>query len=663
MLALFAEGIAGRPIHIKSLDECPPVVTDAGDLGATTGDGINARHDGKAVYLPACIEHFPDDGQNAALYRLATLDELGFREFGTYGFAIDEARRRLPQLAADPSQVLLPRESDLGVFFHTFANPSLARALFGIIEAARVRAAVVRRYPGTRRYRRALADRLAERRVVDTGPWADLDALRAAFLGVDVHARLFPLTAGVLTPQADVYTSAAATFACYDALGVLLAGTDSNARAEETTLEWLQREARLEDWDEELADLDAEVEAMEFAELASAEDTKAGSASGGEGELREVDVGLVAERDQLRRRTEMERSSVRRALGDRHERAKSFRYDEWDYLNGVYLRGWCRLYEERLEAQDTTATHALLEAVRPHVRAARRQFEQVRPTGYQRVRKTPDGDEIDLDAVVQARADIRTGTSPDERVYSRRERLRRDVGAVLLVDLSASTDDILPHERDANTTRSSDDLGKAQDIRDPYFDEDEEYDSAARMAEEAAKRRIIDILRESVLLLGTALESLGDRYAICGFSGYGRDCVEFFVAKEFDDPLDDQALDAIAAMKPKRSTRMGPTIRHASMKLDSSGAALKVLMIVSDGFPQDHDYGPDRGDHEYGLRDTARALLEAEGRGVETFCVTVDRSGHDYLRRMCPEDRYLVIDETAELPAALQKAYRQLTRT
>ena len=183
------------------------------------------------------------------------------------------------------------------------------------------------------------------------------------------------------------------------------------------------------------------------------------------------------------------------------------------------------------------------------------------------------------------------------------------------------------------------------------------------MAEEAAKRRIIDILRESVLLLGTALESLGDRYAICGFSGYGRDCVEFFVAKEFDDPLDDQSLDAIAAMKPKRSTRMGPAIRHASMKLDSSGAALKVLMIVSDGFPQDHDYGPDRGDHEYGLRDTARALLEAEGRGVETFCVTVDRSGHDYLRRMCPEDRYLVIDETAELPAALQKAYRQLTRT
>ncbi|MYA18598.1 MAG: VWA domain-containing protein, partial [Gammaproteobacteria bacterium] len=317
----------------------------------------------------------------------------------------------------------------------------------------------------------------------------------------------------------------------------------------------------------------------------------------------------------------------------------------------------CRLYEERLNAKEDADTQALIDAVRPHVRAARRQFEQVRPTGYQRVRKTPDGDELDLDAIVETRADIRTGASPDEGVYSRRERLRRDVGAALLVDLSASTDDVIPEEQE-----TPEPARPAQDIRDPYFDEDEDYDFAARMAAQAAKRRIIDILRESVLLLGTALESLGDRYAVYGFSGYGRDCVEFFVAKEFDDPLDDQALDAIAAMKPKRSTRMGPAIRHACTKLDSSGAALKVLMIVSDGFPQDHDYGPDRGEHEYGVQDTARALVEAEARGIETFCVTVDRSGHDYLRRMCPEDRYLVIEETAELPTALQKTYRQLTR-
>ncbi|MYK44936.1 MAG: hypothetical protein F4029_01765 [Gammaproteobacteria bacterium] len=657
MLALFAEGIAGRPVHIKSLAECPPQAAGVGDPDQTSRDGIGANHDGKAVYLPEQIDHFGDEGLNGALYRLATLDELGFREFGTYRFDIETARRRVPWLAADPSGPML-RESDLAVFFRAFARPSIAKALFKVIETARIRTAVSHRYPGTRRYRRSLAGYLAERWVEGMGEPTDLERLGVALLGVDVESRLFPLAAEVLTPVADVYTSAAATVACYDALDIGLdPEAESAERIEETTLEWLQREARLDDWDEDLAGKDAEIAALEFAELVSAEETRLGIASGQDGDTREVGAGLVAERDQLKRRIDMERSSVRRALGGGHDAEASFRYDEWDYHNGSYLRGWCRLYEERLGAQHGSDTQTLLDAVRPHVRAARRQFEQVRPTGYQRMKKTPDGDELDLDAIVETRADIRTGASPDERVYSRRERLRRDVGAALLVDLSASTDDVVPEQREPPLA-----VGTVQDIRDPYFDDDDEYDFAARMAEEAAKRRIIDILRESVLLLGTALESLGDRYGIYGFSGYGRDCVEFYVAKDFDDPLDDRTLDAIAAMKPKRSTRMGPAIRHACAKLDGSGSALKVLMIVSDGFPQDHDYGPNRGEHEYGVQDTARALIEAEARGIETFCVTVDRSGHDYLRRMCPADRYLVIEETAELPAALQKTYRQLTR-
>ncbi|MCZ6457909.1 MAG: hypothetical protein O6766_00970, partial [Gammaproteobacteria bacterium] len=105
---------------------------------------------------------------------------------------------------------------------------------------------------------------------------------------------------------------------------------------------------------------------------------------------------------------------------------------------------------------------------------------------------------------------------------------------------------------------------------------------------------------------------------------------------------------------------MGPAIRHATNKLLASGNALKLLIILSDGFPQDCDYGPTRGDHEYGLQDTAKALQEAQIKGVETFCVTVDKSGHDYLKRMCPESRYLVIEEIEDLPQALSKVYQVL---
>ena len=88
---------------------------------------------------------------------------------------------------------------------------------------------------------------------------------------------------------------------------------------------------------------------------------------------------------------------------------------------------------------------------------------------------------------------------------------------------------------------------------------------------------------------------------------------------------------------------------------------MKVLIVISDGFPQDSDYGPERGNHNYGVEDTAKALQEAKQKGIETFCVTVDRSGQDYLRRMCPDARYLVIEEMEDLPDQLSKVYTALT--
>ena len=129
------------------------------------------------------------------------------------------------------------------------------------------------------------------------------------------------------------------------------------------------------------------------------------------------------------------------------------------------------------------------------------------------------------------------------------------------------------------------------------------------------------------------------------------------------DALAEMRADGVSlADQPARvrlNLRLDPEDAEA---LTAAGAALKVLMIVSDGFPQDCDYGPERGNHEYGVQDTAKALEEAERAGIHTFCVTVDRSGHDYLRRMCPETHYMVIEETEGLPTALQKAYRQLTQ-
>jgi nitric oxide reductase NorD protein len=162
-------------------------------------------------------------------------------------------------------------------------------------------------------------------------------------------------------------------------------------------------------------------------------------------------------------------------------------------------------------------------------------------------------------------------------------------------------------------------------------------------------------------LMTSALNALGDNYAIYGFSGDGRDNVEFNVAKDFHDRFSARTSGALAAIQPRRSTRMGPAIRHAATKLSRESASMKILIIVSDGYPEDRDYGPDRNDREYGIQDTARALEEARHAGVVDFCVTIDPAGNDYLRRMCSESRYLVIDDVTALPQELSKLYHALT--
>ena len=420
---------------------------------------------------------------------------------------------------------------------------------------------------------------------------------------------------------------------------------------------WLQREARLEDWREELKQLDSMILDVEMIE---AEDVLAAEGNGlSNGDLRPEDVDIRAlqnERDTMARRMDMERSAIRDATGKSRPEARSYRYDEWDYQHHCYLPKWCRLFEERLEPDHDQDLNALKQVIINNRPRVQHQLENIKPLGFQRVYRVADGDELDFNAVIQARQDIRAGQTPDERVYSRRERIHRDVCAAFLVDLSASTDDPV-EEPEPDPPPAGDDA--VPNLRDPF--DDDPYAIDHSLGDNSDRRRIIDVQRDAMLVMSAALEQLGDSYGIYGFSGYGRDCVEFFVAKEPDQPFTQATLASIAGMKPKRSTRMGPAIRHAVTKLLRSGNALKVLLILSDGFPQDSDYGPERGEHEYGLQDTAKALAEAHDKGVETFCVTVDRSGHDYLKRMCPDARYMVIEEIEDLPEALTKVYQALT--
>ena len=637
-LALFAEGLAGRYLHLKTLAERNVNAMDAG-LTAQSMD---------ALYLP---DSLPDGVRSD--YLVLVLKQIGYRESGTFEFS----HARFCELEGLPGPEVRPhmqpdRDSDFTRLFAMCDNPAIARRLFLLLEELRVITFVERSYPGAARYLRDHHARLraglsAHRTRLDLlqhRVWGDLDAL--AEVDLELDAGLDQL----LEPAASVYTSARLTLQLYPAFhherDLLL----EELNAEVSGAEWMQREARLEDWKEDVEDLSRQMLAVEMLQAEDALLRESEDLAGDTRDTSQTLQSLKNERDTASRRVEMERAALRHAVGPPRGHARSFRYDEWNYLEHRYLRRWCRLYEERIVPEAGTAVEDLHKVIREWRSKVKSRLAHLRPLGLQRVSRVADGDELDFNAVLEARQDIKAGISPDDRTYSRRERVQRDICASFLVDLSASTDDPieppapLPHE-------AEDDF---PNLRDPYY---EPPDTGPAVE----PRKIIHVQREAMLVMASALDTLGDSYGIYGFSGYGHDCVEFFVAKEPDEPLTLRTLSAIAAMQPKRSTRMGPAIRHAAAKLMAAGQSLKLLIILSDGFPQDHDYGPRRGEHVYGVEDTAKALAEASAKGIETFCITVDRSGHDYLKHMCPDARYMVIDDIEDLPDALTKVYATLT--
>ncbi len=664
-LALFAEGIAGRYHHIKPSSEF-----SSRRLHLAANESALTRD---TIYLPDRLAT-----SDPAAYRVLALQQLCHREFGTFDFSIQEARRRIAALAATPAPQVGMRLSDFQLLFQHFPRAELASRLFHLAERARVDALMLRRYPGIdrpfRNYCTRLLDQASPEPVI--GLSSLLSALDCYLLGasqgtlanLDGTGCLPPILGilqGITRAPGDVYQSVAACCALYSECAQLpqdiVLDLDSAAEDElDTPANWLQRESRLDDWRNDLAALE---EQMLAVDLLDGDEALAGESENlKDGQIRAEDVdlqGLKNDRDILARRIDMERSAIQDAVGRPMLDARSFRYDEWDYLNRRYLRHWCRLYEERLEGEQGNDVQKLQAVIRRHGPDVQKAFEQIRPLGYQRVYRVADGDELDFNAIIAARQDARAGQSPDERVYSRRNRVHRDVCAAFLVDLSASTDD--PIDPPPPTLWEADD--EIPNLRDPAATPADELWATTPVTEtDLPRRRIIDVQRESMLVMSAALEKLGDSYGIYGFSGYGRDCVEFYVAKEPGEAFTPRTLNAIAAMQPKRSTRMGPAIRHAVRKLTNSGHALKVLLILSDGFPQDADYGPERGEHEYGVQDTAKALQEAQDKGVETFCVTVDRSGNDYLKRMCPRSRYMIIEEIEDLPEAISTVYQTLTR-
>jgi len=327
-------------------------------------------------------------------------------------------------------------------------------------------------------------------------------------------------------------------------------------------------------------------------------------------------------------------------------------YDEWDFRAQDYKPRWCAVKESKLEQGEENFYENALHEHAGLVSQTRKQFELMKPEMFRKLKRLPDGEDIDLDAAIEWMVEKRAGVSPTEKLYWRRNKIERDVAVAFLIDMSASTDEEI-NKRE----KKYDD--------DDYDDDPRKYlswwVSKRRQELTAPPKRIIDLEKESTVLLMTALETIGDQYGIYGFSGYGRDNVEFFVIKDFDETLDQPIKRRLDKIAPIRSTRMGPAIRHATHKLNLTDAKVKILFLLSDGRPQDHGYGRDRTEKEYAIHDTKQALNEAKREGITPFALTVDRAGHDYLKTMCEDMGYEVVADIESLPSRLPQLYRRLT--
>ncbi|MDM8349898.1 hypothetical protein P8H27_13480 [Pseudomonas sp. sp1636] len=310
----------------------------------------------------------------------------------------------------------------------------------------------------------------------------------------------------------------------------------------------------------------------------------------------------------------------RRALRQRSDpqaSAERLSYPEWDYQNrryrtpGAMVQVLAAPLGPQQWVEQTLATH------RSMLAAIRRQFEMLRAQRL-RLRRQLDGDEVDLDAYLDGLAEARAGLSMPQALYQTQRTNQRDMAIMLLVDASGSTDGWL-----------------------------------------SSNRRVIDVEREALLLVCLALEGLGEPYSVQSFSGEGPLAVTLRSIKGFAERYDNATGRRIAGLEPERYTRAGAAIRHASNLLMGEPAAHRLLLLLSDGKPNDVDEYEGR----YGVEDMRQAVTEAKLQGIYPFCLTIDRQAANYLPAVFGARQYALLPKPELLPTVLLDWLKRLLQT
>ena len=291
-----------------------------------------------------------------------------------------------------------------------------------------------------------------------------------------------------------------------------------------------------------------------------------------------------------------------------------YRYPEWDCSDGAYIEHGTTVRMLPPVPGDPRWVDATLARHRTHLDGIRRQFEALRPERV-RLRRQPDGEDVDIDACVQGRADLRAGGFLREGLYEARRPGRRSIAISLLVDASGSTDGFI-----------------------------------------GDGRRVIDVEREALLLVCVALQGLGEPFSVLAFSGEGPHGVAMRQLKGFDERYGEEVALRIAGLEPEHYTRAGAAIRHATALLMRQPAEHRLLLVLSDGKPNDAD----RYDGRFGVEDMRQSVSEARLQGIFPFCLTVDLQAPGYQPKVFGPEGYAVLPAPERLPMVLLDWTRRL---
>jgi len=294
-----------------------------------------------------------------------------------------------------------------------------------------------------------------------------------------------------------------------------------------------------------------------------------------------------------------------------------FHYQEWDYQIQLHRPDWATVYERRQPKGDPEDINEILQEYKPIAHRIKQIIDLLTPEGVQRVRNMEDGDEIDINAAVDAMISIRMGEQPNPRITMRNVLKSRDLSVIVLMDLSESTNESMA----------------------------------------GSDKTVLQLTREAATLVATAINGIGDPFALHGFASDGRHDVQYYRFKDFTQHYDDEAKSRLAGMKGGLSTRMGAALRHAGHHLLKQPERRKLILLVTDGEPADID----ERDPQHLRHDTKKAVEELYSKGVLTYCLTLDPNADAYVKRIFGENNYTIVDNVDRLPEKLPTLFASLT--